>query len=158
MDGGGVGISLAILGRTEPGRVDLQQLIDPVHAVTFPRIEADLQLFGIACRAAQAGEYLELVLSDGAGVILTEYLLQLLIHRPEVALPELRRHGQSRSSIMVDGIRSYLSNAMLHAVREIRDHKRLSSKPMITELLSQRIPAVVLEKLVVARDAIDFEI
>lgn len=145
-----MGISLAILGRTEPGRVDLQQLVDLVHAVIFARVEADPQLFGIVCWTAYTGEHLELISGDVAGVALTEYLLQLLVQRPEVPLPELRRHDQSASPTIVDGVRSYLSNAMLHTVREVGDHKRLSSKPMVTKLLSQRVPAVVLKKLVVA--------
>jgi hypothetical protein len=67
-----MGCSLAILGRAEPGRVDLQQLINLVRAVVFSRIEANLQLFEIARRAAQASEHLELISRDIADIILTE--------------------------------------------------------------------------------------
>jgi hypothetical protein len=94
-----MGFSLAILGRAEPGKIDHQQLVELVCAVIFPRIEADLQLFGIACWTTQTGEYLELISDDIADVVLTEYLLQLFIQRLEVALPELHYHVQSRLSI-----------------------------------------------------------
>jgi hypothetical protein len=75
----GTGILLAILGRAEPGRVNLQQLVDLVRAVVFPRVEANLQLFGIARRAAQAGKHLELISLDVADFALAEDVLQLFI-------------------------------------------------------------------------------
>lgn len=99
IDRDGMGFPLAILGRAEPGRIDLQQLIELACAVIFPRIEADLQLFGIARWTTQTGEYLELIPGGIAGVVLTEYLLQLFIQLLEVVLPELHYHVQSRLSI-----------------------------------------------------------
>jgi hypothetical protein len=152
-----MGCSLAILGRAEPGRVDLQQLINLVRAVVFSRIEANLQLFEITRRAAQASEHLELISRDIADIILTEDIPQLFIQCPEVALPELHHIGQPRSSTVVDDVRSYLPNAMLHTVCEVGDHKRLSPEPVVTELLGERVPGVIFEKLVVARATVDFK-
>lgn len=83
-----MGISLAILGRAEPRRVDLQQFVGLVRAVVFPRIEANLQLFEIVCRTAQAGEHLKFISLDVADFAVTEDALQLFVQRPEVGLPE----------------------------------------------------------------------
>jgi hypothetical protein len=152
-----VGISLAILRCAEPRRVDLQQFVGLVRAVVFPRIEANLQLFEIVCRTAQAGEHLKFISLDVADFTLAEDALQLFVQRTEVALPELHHYGQSRSFTIMNKGRSYLPNTMLHTVREVGDHKRLSPEPVVTELLSQRVPGVIFEKLVVARAAVDFE-
>src|SRR5437588_4882234 len=120
---------------------------------SFPKIEAGLHPFEIARRTAQDGEYLELISRDVAGVVLAEYLLQLFIQRPELASPELRPMVSLGHPFM-DEVRSYLPDAMLHVAGEVVDHKSHSPKPVVTESLVGRVPAVVLEELNVVRAAV----